>query len=230
MKLIKKILLLLVVVLLLIIGTFAGLGYKEYHDATSETSLEAKVKEIQSQKHYVTYDEISPYLLDATVAIEDHRFYDHGGVDYISLVRALVSNVEAKGIVGGGSTITQQLAKNMYFGYEPSMIRKVAEVFVAKELERKYSKKEILELYVNIINYGDGHMGIYEASFGYFNCEPSKLSLAQSSLIAGIPQSPSNLQLSNNYKRAKTRQKAVLEAMVKEAMIPYVESVQAQSE
>ena len=120
----------------------------------------------------------------------------------------------AHGIVGGGSTITQQLAKNLYFDYQPSYLRKVSEIFVAYDLEKKLRKKEILELYVNVINYGDNHIGIYEAAHGYFHKEPSELTIDEATLLAGLPQSPSNYQLSNHYKEARLRQKQVLEAMV----------------
>lgn len=181
--------------------------------------IQEKVEKIRSQPHYVKIDEISPTLLEATVSIEDHRFYQHNGVDYRSLARALVNNIFASGIVGGGSTITQQLAKNLYFDYQPSYIRKMSEIFLAYDLEAELSKKEILELYVNVINYGDNHMGIYEASMGYFGKTPDQLSLDEASLLAGLPQSPSNYQLSNHEAAARNRQKMVLSAMVREKHI-----------
>lgn len=219
MKIIKRILLLFLAALLTLGILFVGVGYVNYKKAVSDMPIQEKVEKIRSQAHYVKIDEISPTLLEATVSIEDHRFYQHNGVDYRSLARALVNNIFASGIVGGGSTITQQLAKNLYFDYQPSYIRKMSEIFLAYDLEAELSKKEILELYVNVINYGDNHMGIYEASMGYFGKTPDQLSLDEASLLAGLPQSPSNYQLSNHETAARNRQKMVLSAMVREKHI-----------
>lgn len=230
MKLLKKALIALLILVLAAISIFTFLGYQQYQTAIKEISIEEKVKEIQAQDSYVSYEELSPYLLQATIAIEDHRFYSHHGIDYIATTRAFFNNLVSKEIVGGGSTITQQLAKNMYFGYENSLVRKFAEVFVVRELEEHYSKEEILTLYVNIINYGDQHIGIKEAANGYFDVAPSELTLDQASLLAGLPQSPANYQLSNHYEQAKIRQKAVLQAMVEEDMITKTQAEEIESE
>lgn len=211
----------MVITLLALIGflIFLGIGFVNYKNAISKTSIEEKVSSIQGDEDYVSNDQISPYVLKATVSIEDHRFYDHGGVDYYALTRAMVSNMFAKGIVGGGSTITQQLAKNLYFTYKSSYVRKASEVFMAYDLESKLTKDTILELYVNIINYGDNYIGIKQASEGYFGKAPSELTLEEATLLAGIPQSPSNFQLSTHKEAARTRQKQVLEAMVRDEHI-----------
>lgn len=219
MKLFKKIILILLISCVIGLLLFIGVGFANYVQKTNEVSIEEKVKGIKDKKDFVRSDEISSYLLEATVTIEDHRFYDHGGVDYYAMARALVENIFAQTIVGGGSTITQQLAKNMYFTYQPSYLRKVSEIFVAYDLERELGKDDILELYVNEINYGDNYIGIYAASKGYFNKEPKNLTLYEASLLAGIPQSPSNFQLSNHLDDAKERQKQVLNAMVREEKI-----------
>ena len=150
---------------------------------------------------------------------EDRRFYEHHGVEYRSMARALYQNVLAGQIRGGGSTITQQLAKNMYYTYQPSYLRKVSEIFTAYDLERELSKKEILELYVNVINYGDNYIGIKAASEGYFHKEPKDLTLDEATLLAGLPQSPANYQLSNHESAARNRQIQVLNAMIRENMI-----------
>lgn len=219
MKIVKKII--LIILLLVIIGLtlFIGGGYVNYVKATNEMSIEDKVKNIRNEKNYVAYDDISETLLEATVSIEDRRFYDHNGVDYRSMARALVENIFAGEIVGGGSTITQQLAKNVYFTYQPSYIRKVSEIFVAYDLEKVLSKKEILELYVNVINYGDNYIGIKAAAEGYFHKEPKDLTLDEATLLAGLPQSPANFQLSNHEAEARIRQKQVLKAMVRDGHI-----------
>lgn len=213
MKIIKKCILLLCLFLLGIVGVIGTAGYMEYKEAIEEKPIETLVNEIQSQKQYTKIEDIQKDLLDATVAIEDHRFYNHGGIDLIATVRAMVFNLMSDSIVGGGSTITQQLAKNMYFTYQPSYIRKVSELFVAFDLERLYSKDEILELYVNVINYGDQHIGIQQASLGYFGVEPKDLTYDQATLLAGLPQSPANYQLSNHKENALIRQKQVQEAL-----------------
>lgn len=194
-------------------------GYREYQKAVSDLPLMEYISLIRSQDDYVTIDHISDTLLEATVAIEDRRFYEHNGIDLIGIARAITDSLIAKNIVSGGSTITQQLAKNLYFTTDYSLERKVAEAFVARQLEKKLSKEEILELYVNIINYGDNHIGIQQASNGYFHKDPIDLTLDEASLLAGLPQSPSNYQLSNHRDAALIRQKQVLNAMVKEKMI-----------
>lgn len=219
MKLLKKLLLLGCVTALVFVGVIGFLGYHKYKEAVESISITDKVKEIQASPDYVPYEDISQDVLRATVAIEDHRFYSHHGLDYISIARATLTNLFQKDIVGGGSTITQQLAKNMYFGYDTSFVRKVSELFVVHDLESMYSKEEILTLYVNIINYGDQHIGIKQASEGYFGLSPKELSFDQATLLVGIPQSPSNYQLSNHYEQAVQRQYYVHKAMLEQGMI-----------
>lgn len=219
MKKLRNMVKLFIIVLLMIVIGYFIVGYLNYVRATDEVSIEEKVSIIRAQDTYVSIDEISPYLLQATTSIEDRRFYEHHGIDLRSMARALLNNIFAKSIVGGGSTITQQLAKNMYYTYQASYVRKVSEILTALDLEKMFTKQEILELYVNIINYGDNYFGIYEASMGYFGKEPSDLTLAEASLLAGIPQSPSNLQLSNHLEEAQSRQNQVLDAMVRDGWI-----------
>lgn len=219
MKLLKKLLLLGCVIALIFVGIIGFLGYRQYKEAVESISLIDKVKEIQTRSDYVSYEDISEDVLDATVAIEDHRFYSHHGIDYIAIARATLTNLFQKDIVGGGSTITQQLAKNMYFGYDTSFIRKVSELFVVHDLQSMYSKEEILTLYVNIINYGDQHIGIKQASEGYFGVSPKELTFDQATLLVGIPQSPSNYQLSDHYEQAVKRQYYVQKAMEEQGMM-----------
>ena len=118
-------------------------------------------------------------------------------------------------LIMGGSTITQQLAKNLFFTHDQKLQRKVAELFVVRELEKNYSKDEILELYVNAIYYGDGYYGINEAARGYFNTDPNQITLSQSIMLAGLPQSPENYAPSKHYERAKKRSEVVLMAMIR---------------
>ena len=219
MKIIRKLFLIFLLIIVILLTLFIGLGFVNYVKATNDVSIQEKVKEIKSRDSYVSYDEINENLLKATVAIEDRRFYEHHGVEYRSMARALYQNVVAREIRGGGSTITQQLAKNMYYTYQPSYLRKVSEIFTAYDLEKVLSKKEILELYVNVINYGDNHIGIWEASEGYFHKKPKDLTLDEATLLAGLPQSPANYQLSNHEDVARRRQIQVLNAMVRVSMI-----------
>lgn len=188
----------LLLVITAVIGSLLFVGYSEYREVTSARPLKEYVSEIRDNATYIKIDDISQDYLDAVVAIEDKRFYEHNGVDYKSLIRVIYTAGILQDYTGGGSTITQQLAKNMYFSYEPNFKRKLAELFVASSLESNYSKKEILELYVNIINMGDNNMGIKLASNNYFNKQPKNLDLYESCIIASIPQLPAYFQLSNN--------------------------------
>lgn len=185
-------------------------GYVGYTDKIEEIPLQEKVKTIQQDPDYVTLDQIDEQFLNAIVATEDRRFYNHGAMDVISLTRAVLTNLVEGKFVQGGSTITQQLAKNMYFSGDKTVMRKIEELFMAFNLERDYSKKEILEMYVNIIYYGDGYTGIKEACEGYFQKMPKELSFDEATLLAGLPQAPSRYALSTNYTEAKKRQSQVI--------------------
>ncbi|MCQ6277364.1 transglycosylase domain-containing protein [Bacillus sp. V3B] len=212
-RLIKK-LIKLGLIIAILVGVIIGLlGYFKYKEAITEIPIREKVVSIREDENFVPLEEITPNFTDAVVAIEDHRFYEHGAFDFISLVRATFVNLKAKEITQGGSTLTQQVAKNLYFSNNQTFIRKVAELFVAFDLERIYNKGDILELYVNIIYYGDGNYGIKEASESYFGKTPAELSYDEATLLAGLPQSPSAYALNSNYDRAKQRQSEVIEAL-----------------
>lgn len=213
LKFIRRVILTLIIIAILVVGAFALIGYVGYKDVVDKVSIEEKVNQLRSQDTYVTLDEISQPMQDAVVAIEDHRFYDHGGIDYYALMRSVVVNLSGTGNQGG-STLTQQLAKNFYFMEDNTSLRKISEAYVAKALEENYSKDEILEMYVNIVYYGDNHYGIYEASTGYYDVLPSELNLAQASVLAGLPQAPSVYALSNHNPQTQERQRMVLKAML----------------
>lgn len=212
-KLLRKLLKLLLIAAILV-GAFIGLtGYFKYKEAIEAVPIEEKVASIRDSSNYSLLDEISADFTDAIVAIEDHRFYEHGAVDFIALARATFINLREKQVLQGGSTLTQQVAKNIYFENDQNFVRKVAELFVAFNLEKIYTKDEILELYVNVIYYGDGNYGIKEASENYFGKLPSELTYDEATLLAGLPQAPSAYALSTNYERAKARQIEVIEAL-----------------
>lgn len=185
-----------------------------YRDAIEETSITEKVEEIRAKESYTSLDNLPKLYLDAVIAVEDHRFYSHGGIDLIATGRAILNDIRTLSFAEGGSTITQQLAKNMYFTQEKRIERKIAELFVAFDLERNYTKEEILELYVNTIYFGNGYYCIRDASEGYFQKEPSQMTDFESTLLAGIPNAPSAYALTTNPDLARQRQRQVLQKMV----------------
>jgi len=186
-------------------------GYRYYSEAKQSRSLEETVALVRNREDYVEIDEISPYFLNAIMAIEDRRFMLHSGIDIIGIARALVSNLVAGEIVQGGSTISQQLAKNLFFSNQQTLIRKVAELLMTMDIERSFSKKEILELYSNIIYLGQGNYGVEAASREYFNKDAIDLNLEEAAFIAGVTQSPT--AYTTNIELGKERQREVLDAL-----------------
>ena len=161
---------------------------------------------------WVELENISDYLVDATLSTEDKHFYKHIGFDYLRIIKAVISNVTSGSLAEGASTITQQYARNLYLNYDKTWKRKIEEALLAFELETHYTKDEILEGYLNTINYG-GVYGIENASQYYFNKSASDLTLSEASMLAGIPQSPANYSPLYNLDLAKKRQKTVLTLM-----------------
>lgn len=215
MKKFKKILLVLILIILSIFAIYIGQGYKMYKNALDDKPLEEMVQEIRSQKSYTKISNIPDIYKDAVIAVEDHRFYNHKGIDIIAIGRALLNDIRARKLVEGGSTITQQLAKNMYFTQDKTLTRKIAEVFMAKKIESNYNKEEILELYVNYIYYGSGYYDIKSASLGYFDKEPQDLTEGESIMLAGIPNAPSVYNPKVSPRLARERQKQVIDKMIK---------------
>ena len=213
MNFIRKIILVAFCIFFIVCTYLLVNGYSLYKSVLKETPLEEKINEIRNKEDYTKIEDVSPDFLNAIVAVEDHRFYKHNGVDLISTVKAIFTNVKASSYVTGGSSITQQLAKNMYFSQEKKMVRKIAEMFMAYNLEKNLSKNEILELYINNIYYGSGYYSVYSASMGYFNKKPSELTLDEASLLAGITNAPSIYSLDVNPTLARQRQKQVISAM-----------------
>lgn len=200
-------------ILIISLGVFAGFSIKLCREDISPMVIEKRIDEIRQQEDYVTIDDISETFLNAIVAVEDHRFYNHGAIDLVSIARAFYENIKNGQIVQGGNTITQQLAKNIFLSNEKTLERKIKEIIISFKLEEEYSKPEILELYANIIYYGDGYTGISEASKGYFNKKPNELKEDEATLLAGIPQAPSYYELSSNYDKAERRQQEVIAAL-----------------
>ena len=215
MKKIGTLFLGLLIIISLALGVLTFMGYNEYRSALATQDLQEKIDEIQNQPNYTSINDISPIYLDAVIAVEDHDFYHHKGIDIESIGRAVLTNLKEGALIEGGSTITQQLAKNLYFSQEKDFVRKIAELFMTFKMEKTYSKDEILEFYVNSIYFGEGYYGIGEASQGYFGISPAALNDEQSIVLAGIPNAPSVYSLSNNPDLAKQRAYQVLGQMVK---------------
>ena len=177
----------------------------------------------------ISFDKIPKHLQHAFISIEDNRFYEHGGIDYRGTLRALVTNITG-GDVQGGSTITQQLAKNAFLTQERTITRKIKEAFLAKQLENKYTKDEILDMYLNRIYFGQGAYGIESASLYYFNKHAKDLDLAESAILAAIPKSPNFYNPFENPKASTERQHLVLDQMVKFGYITQAECDKAKAE
>lgn len=185
-----------------------------YKDVLEETPLNLKINELKEKENYTKLSDMNDIYLDAVISTEDNKFYKHNGINISSIVRAFIHDVQAKELVEGGSTITQQLSKNLYFTQEKTFKRKIAETFMAFNIEKHYSKNEILEFYLNTSYFGNGYYTVREASLGYFNKEPKDLSVSESIMLAGIPNAPSVYNPKENLKLAKERQKQVIDKMI----------------
>jgi len=191
----KKLLFKMIIILLVIITGFCGyygyLGYQIYQDKIQEQSLSERVHQLKSKEDYVTLDQISPIYKEAVLESEDRRFYQHGPVDYYGLARAMLTNLTTFSFKEGGSTITQQLSKNLCLSFEKDLSRKFAEVFIARDLEKMYNKDEILEMYLNITYLGEGNYGIQAASQYYYHIDAINLNKQQSDILVKTLKRPS---------------------------------------
>ena len=170
----------------------------------------------------VDKSEISPYVLEGTVATEDERFYNHSGIDPVGIIRALFVNLNAGGTSEGASTITQQLVRNTVLLDEMttrSVQRKVREMYIASKVEEQYSKDQILTMYLNVVNYGDGCYGIEAASRDYFGKSAKDLTLSEAALLVGVPQSPNANNPREHYDAALKRRVTVLNRMLSNGYI-----------
>ena len=163
---------------------------------------------------WANLSDISTYLVDAVISVEDKNFYDHHGFDYLRIAKAMATNIRRNKIVQGASTISQQYIKNLYLDFDKTWKRKIEEAFLTLELEVHYDKDDILEGYLNTINYGQGNMGIVNAASYYFNKKPNELTLEEAIMLAGIPKNPSGYNPVNNYEASVNRAKVVAKAML----------------
>ena len=168
---------------------------------------------------YTKLNNISPYVKNAIIATEDKKFYSHNGFDFLRIIKAMLVNIKSGELRQGASTISQQYIKNLYLTFDKTWQRKIEEAFLTIELETHYNKDEILEGYLNTIDFGAGNYGIKQASNYYFNKEPNELSIEEATLLVGIPKNPSYYNPISNYKNAKNRQKDVLYSMYRNGYI-----------
>lgn len=220
-KFIKKIIIVILIIALIGSGFIIYQGHKLYKDALNIISLSEKIDNIKSDESYVNLSNLPVDYKNAVISVEDHRFYKHGPIDVIAIARAIVSNIRNGEFLEGGSTITQQVAKNLYFisTDSNSIYRKIAEIFMAYDLEENYEKDEILEFYINTIYFGDGYYGIEEACNGYLNKKAKDMSLYESTMMAGIPNAPSVYAPTANIDLTLSRQRKVISTMVENEYI-----------
>ena len=197
-------------------GSFmAGVGFSFFYGF---------VEEICNMEGFTPYSALPQFYIAATISVEDRRFEEHCGIDLIAIGRAAWTDIRAMSFVEGGSTITQQLVKNLLFTQDKKIERKAAEIFAALEMESKYSKEEIFELYVNTVYFGSGYYGIYQAAIGYFGKVPSELTDYECAMLAEIPNAPSAYSPNTNKELALRRVSHVLDSMVRNRIITQEEA------
>ena len=214
LKALFKVILIILIIFMCIIGCYASVGYNMYKNALKERPIEEMVASVKEKENYTYLSEIPEIYKEAVVAVEDHRFYIHKGIDYVSIFRAIVNDIMRNKLAEGGSTISQQICKNEYFTQDRKLERKFAEVFMAIKLEETCDKDEILEIYINTCFYGNGCYTLKDASRLYFKREPINLTDYECTMIVGIPNAPSLYNPLHSLTLAKQRQRQVLNAMV----------------
>src|SRR3984893_12459076 len=236
----RKFFVITVLILLILVGAGTWVGFNfisRYEKKAAEFDL-SKLDSVESasviydrygqvfgkifiqNREQVTLDQISPYLVDAVIAEEDNRFYEHSGVDFYGIFRALIKNTQAGRIRQGASTVTQQLARNVFDLRDRTYDRKILEVFLAMRIERSLSKNKIMELYLNRVYLGGGLYGAEAASKGYFGKPAKDLSVGEAAMLAALLKSPNNLSPWHNLEAATVERDYVLNRMVEEHKIP----------
>lgn len=222
----------LVSVIILLLGVLAVLGYYAYHgyemytSALDEKSVSEMAADIKSRCHFVEYDDLPGFYVNAVIAAEDQRFWKHNGIDIFAICRAVLHDIKVMSPEQGGSTITQQLAKNEFFTQEKKLERKFAEVFMAFRIEKSFSKEEIFALYANSIYFGSGYYGIDAAAKGYFGKEISELSDYECAMLAGLPNAPSAYSPDASSEFAVRRTAIVIDKMEKADYITEAEAAE----
>ena len=235
-KLFKFFCFLFIIFVITIIGCFlyVKLSPKVTINSANNISLYDTNKTIyfkgNESKEWVDLDDISDYLIKSTIYTEDKNFYKHFGFDFLRIGKAILTNITSHSTNQGASTITQQYAKNLFLDFDKTWKRKWDEMWYTMRIEANYSKDEILEGYLNTINYGHGKYGIENASKFYFNKSSKDLDLAEASMLSGIPKAPSIYSPIINFENAKKRQLIVLNALVSNGIISSSEKDEAYSE
>ena len=220
----------IIILAIIVVLAYLGIIYNEVNTEIKAGKIEKTVEGIRSRNTYVKKEKIDELYLKAVIAAEDRRYYSHGAVDVVGFSRAMYNNIISMKLKEGGSTITQQLSKNIFLDQRAEIDRKIKELFYSIELEKKYSKDDILELYVNTSYFGAGYYGIGPATKGYYDKTPEKLSLNEAAFLAGVPNAPSVYNPYEHYDLAVQRRNIVLKKMVfngditqQEAIIVYNE-------
>lgn len=194
---------------------FCVKGYLMYQIAIKEKPIAMIADTVRSKEGFIKYEDLPPIYIDAVISAEDKRFENHCGIDVWAIARAAWTDIRTLSFAEGGSTITQQIAKNELFTQEKRIERKFAEIFAALALEKEYTKQELFEIYVNSIYFGSGYYGIFDAAQGYFQKNPQDLTDYEAVMLAGIPNAPSVYSLDNNMELAEKRMSVVLDRMIK---------------
>ncbi len=213
LKSIYKLILLMIVVTITLLGVYISSEYLSFKEFKDSGEWDKKLEIAMNKENYSKYEELPERYIDAVISVEDKRFLGHNGVDIKSTLRAIYHNFRRKELLEGGSTITQQLAKNIFYTQDTSFSRKINEMFSAIELEKIFSKEEIFELYVNNAYFGSGYYTIKEAAEGYFGKTLDELDLNEITFLAGVPNAPSVYDPRVNPTLAKERQLQVLQHM-----------------
>lgn len=230
---IRKLIKVILILLILCPFVYVAIIYWETYDILEQEmlfkpSLSSRVYDINGEliaefydekRLYIAFDDISPFLKKAILAAEDSSFYNHRGFDISSIIRALFVDIFSGGIKQGGSTITQQLAKQLYAGGEKTFRRKIVELFIARELESRYSKDQIFEMYCNQIYFGHGLYGVKSAARFFFNSDAGQLGLIESAILASLPSAPNRYSPIKAPKEAMRRSLDVLSAMIVNGMV-----------
>ena len=212
-RLLSCLLLAALFVLVVIGGTLGVQGWRLYRATAAQKPIASLYDEISSRPGFASCDQLPQTYIDAVISVEDSRFEKHHGIDPAAIVRALWADLRTRSLAEGGSTLTQQLAKNELFTQDKHLARKAAEMLAAFDLEKAYSKQQIFEMYANTIYFGNGCYGITQAAEGYFGKEPAQLTDAEAVFLAGLPNAPS--LYASSPELALKRTQTVLKRMVK---------------
>ena len=227
-RLLSCLLLAALFVLVVIGGTLGVQGWRLYRATAAQKPIAGLYDEISSRPGFASCDQLPQTYIDAVISVEDSRFERHHGIDPAAIVRALWADLRTRSLAEGGSTLTQQLAKNELFTQDKHLARKAAEMLAAFDLEKTYSKQQIFEMYANTIYFGSGYYGIAEAAEGYFGKEPAQLTDAEAVFLAGLPNAPS--VYAANGELARRRALVVVERMERAKKLTHTQALELRDE